>query len=1038
MSDLNEGLYDQLVTRRVRESLDRQATLGLKSLVEAIEENDHPDYLARHLIRQIKAALRGLPAEDRNRRQIDLANSLLDFVRDPADLIELDPVDLPGQVLRAIYRGADAPKPPSTPLSVTSLLMNALDEPRLGFELEREMATADRVFMVVSFIQWRGWQRLKSAFHELATRQVPIRLLTTTYIGATDFRAVEEISRLPNVELRISLDGRRRRLHAKSWLFQRDNGFSSIYVGSANLSGPALEDGIEWTVKLSEVEAPHIVERFRGAFDSLWCDEEFEEFRPDDEEFCRRVKLSLEYAKRGPGSRDSGPPVFFDLRPHPYQQATLDQLETERIDKGHFRNLVVAPTGTGKTLIAAFDYARQPFSGPRPRLLFLAHREELLRQARDRFRHVLRDESFGDLLGGGEEPSSYEHLFATIQSFRSRGLIESQGATHWEYVVLDEAHHVPAESYREIVASLRPRILLGLTATPERMDGESILPWFEDRIADEMRLWHAIERQYLVPFDYYGVHDGTDLTGLSWSRGSYAIGELEQRYLGNMRRANLIIREFCEFYGDWRLARGLGFCVSIAHAQFMAESFRQAGISALAITSESPDDERAQAATRLRNREVNVLFTVDLLNEGVDIPEADCVLFLRPTESSTVFLQQLGRGLRLDTGKTTCLVLDFIGNQRREFRFDQRFLALFGGTRQQVIRQIETGITRLPSNCYFRLDKESRKVVLENLKAQLQVSRARMVAELTALAGHLGRRPTLIEYLAETHYELSDVYKSSIGGWYALLNEGRFLEDPPTEADVLLSKRFQLLLHIDSTRRLRFYLDQLSARHVGLEPVPPLEQRMVQMLTFRLLQSEARQTDTDWDAGLVRLQQNNSARGELQELCDALLDLVKLHTDERPLLDGCPLFLHRQYTRDEVLVGLGLPNLVGARQTQTGRLWIEASNTEIFFVTLDKSEKTFSPSTRYEDFALSPTRFHWQSQSTTGENSPTGQRYSRQRENSASFLLFVRPKKGGSFMFLGPLRYVSHSGSRPMSIYWDLNFPMPAWFFELCASLRAA
>jgi hypothetical protein len=233
MSDLNEGLYDQLVTRRVRESLDRQATLGLKSLVEAIEENDHPDYLARHLIRQIKASLRGLPAEDRNRRQIDLANSLLDFVRDPADSIELDPVDVPGQVLRAIYRGADAPKPPSTPLSVTSLLMNALDEPRLGFELEREMATADRVFMVVSFIQWRGWQRLKSAFYELASRQVPIRLLTTTYIGATDFRAIEEISRLSNVELRISLDGRRRRLHAKSWLFQRDNGFSSIYVGSA-------------------------------------------------------------------------------------------------------------------------------------------------------------------------------------------------------------------------------------------------------------------------------------------------------------------------------------------------------------------------------------------------------------------------------------------------------------------------------------------------------------------------------------------------------------------------------------------------------------------------------------------------------------------------------------------------------------------------------------------------------------------------------------------------------------------------------------
>jgi superfamily II DNA or RNA helicase len=200
---------------------------------------------------------------------------------------------------------------------------------------------------------------------------------------------------------------------------------TGLECGAGNLSGPALEDGIEWTVKLSEVEAPHIVERFRGAFDSLWCDEEFEAFRPDDEAFSRRVKQSLEYARQGPGRRDSGLPVFFDLRPHPYQQATLDQLEAERIDRGYFRNLVVAPTGTGKTLVAAFDYNRQPFIGPRPRLLFLAHREELLRQARDRFRHVLRDESFGELLGGGEEPSSFDHLFATIQSFRSRGLLES-------------------------------------------------------------------------------------------------------------------------------------------------------------------------------------------------------------------------------------------------------------------------------------------------------------------------------------------------------------------------------------------------------------------------------------------------------------------------------------------------------------------------------------------------------------------------------------------------------------------------------------
>lgn len=210
------------------------------------------------------------------------------------------------------------------------------------------------------------------------------------------------------------------------------------------------------------------------------------------------------------------------------------------------------------------------------------------------------------------------------------------------------------------------------------------------------------------------------------------------------------------------------------------------------------------------------------------------------------------------------------------------------------------------------------------------------------------------------------------------------------------------------------------------------------MLLFRLLRKEVRQEDYDPCAALERLRTSSSVRQELRELTESLLDRVRLHSQEIPVVEDRPLFLHRQYMRDEVLVGLGMPELVGARHTQTGRLWIEAINTESFFVTLDKSEKAFSPSTRYEDFAVSREKFHWQSQSTTGEDSPTGRRYINQKQNGARFLLFVRPRKGDPFLFLGPLHYVSHTGSRPMSIYWDLEYPMPAWFFEICASLRAA
>jgi len=392
----------------------------------------------------------------------------------------------------------------------------------------------------------------------------------------------------------------------------------------------------------------------------------------------------------------------------------------------------------------------------------------------------------------------------------------------------------------------------------------------------------------------------------------------------------------------------------------------------------------------------------------------------------------------LDTGKTTCLVLDFIGNQRREFRFDQRFLALFGGTRQQITREIETGITRLPGNCYFRLDKESRKVVLQNLQARLQANRVRMAAEVRSLAEQLGRTPQLAEFLAESRYDLADVYKQSIGGWFALLREASFSDEVPTEADLILLKRFQLLLHIDSVSRLRLYLDQINQSASGLENLPVLQKRTIQMLTFRLLQASAREEGADWAAGMKLLQEGPIVRNEFEQLVLSLLDRVRMHSDEKPMLTDCPLFLHRQYTRDEILVGLGLPGMVGARHTQTGRFWIERSNLEVLFVTLDKSDKSFSPTTRYEDFAVSPTRFHWQSQSTTGENSPTGRRYVEQSGNGCTIMLFVRSTKDDAFVFLGPVRYVSHSGSRPMSIYWDLVYPMPAWFFEICASLRVA
>jgi superfamily II DNA or RNA helicase/HKD family nuclease len=1034
---MNEGIYDQLITKRVKQALDDLNSERVKVIQFGLEEADSPAYLARHLANQIKIALQSLPKEERKKRQIEFANDLLAKIsNNEPDLLEESILD-PAQILKAVHRPPAPPDFPEFPLATSSLIMNVKDEPRLGTELQRELRTADNVLMLVSFIQWRGWLRLKPAFQQLALERKNVRVLTTTYIGASDFSALKDMVSLPNVELRISLDGRRRRLHAKAWLFERTNGFSTAYVGSANVSGPALEDGIEWTVKLSEVETPHIVEKFRGAFDSLWADEEFQHFPADDAEFALRVEQSLQCAK-GSASTSALPMLFFDLKPHPYQQATLDQLTAERLDRAHCRNLVVAPTGTGKTFLAAFDYKRQDAPGGlRPRLLFLAHREELLTQARDAFRHVLRDESFGEILAGGQPVTSYDYLFSTIQSFKSRELWKSAPPDYWKFAVLDEAHHVTAQSYKEAVEYLRPEILLGLTATPERMDGESILPWFDNRIADEMRLWHAIERQHLAPFDYYGIHDGTDLTNITWSRGSYSVSELTKFYSGNNRRAQLVIKEFTTIYGDYTKARALGFCVSIEHAEFMAAAFAKAEIRAEAVTSNTPEEQRKTAITRLRNGQVTVLFTVDLFNEGVDIPELDCLLFLRPTESATVFLQQLGRGLRLSEKKLNCLVLDFIGNQNKEFRFDLRLSLLFGGTRKQTIEQLESGITALPGNCYFQLDKESQKLILARLKTQLSYSHGRILEELVRTANALRRTPTLAEFLKESQYELQDIYHKGDSSWSSLLAEAGLTPHLLTAEEAALTSRFHFLLHLDSVTRLRFYSTLVSGNAPPEILDSTLAERMALMLTFRLLQAKAERATDEW-AVLKQIKASPAVRDEFLQLTACLFDRIHTHSSEEPFRPDQPLYLHRSYQRDEILTAVGWKRLGSRSQMREGILRLPELNTEIFFVTLDKAEKHFSPTTRYEDFAISPTRFHWQSQSTTSDTSPTGQRYRDQQSNGCTFLLFVRANRDEPYVFLGPLKYLSHKGSRPMSIEWELRHPMPAWFFEICASLRAA
>ena len=502
-------------------------------------------------------------------------------------------------------------------------------------------------------------------------------------------------------------------------MFRRATRFDTAYVGSSNLSRAALLDGVEWNVRLSRIGTPSLLEKFRATFDTYWNDASFEAYDPDRDR-DRLDDALAEASGRSQHTRVTISLSGLEVRPYSYQSQMLEAIDVERTLHDRHRNLVVAATGTGKTVIAALDYRGLcPLDGrDRPSLLFVAHRREILEQSLRTYREVLADPNFGELYVGGARPERWKHVFASVQSLTSYG-VHHLPSDAFEVVVIDEFHHAEASTYRRLMDHLAPRELLGLTATPERADGTDVRSFFDGRIAAELRLWDALGADLLCPFHYFAVADGTDLRSIGWSRGRYDEASLSNVFTGNNARAAVVLSQLRDKVLDVGAMRALGFCVSVAHAEFMAQTFRDAGIPAQAVSGSTPIHAREQALQDLQDRRVNVLFAADLFNEGLDLPDVDTVLFLRPTESATVFLQQLGRGLRRTPSKAVLTVLDFVGHHRKEFRFDTKLRALTGHTRRGLRHEIERGFPFLPAGCQIVMDKQAQHLVLDNIRAQV-------------------------------------------------------------------------------------------------------------------------------------------------------------------------------------------------------------------------------------------------------------------------------------------------------------------------------
>lgn len=1030
MKGLEEGVYENLINKDLQDKIIYENEIGKVCKTIPIDKAESPSMLSEYLSQVIYNKLNDetLSTEER----FKIVNNILKDAGVPEEEYLANSENYLSAVLckEKAAELAITQKDLIRPLSGfrnSNLFTGGQSFLSLDSEINKDIVSADHICLIVSFLKLSGIRLLIDNLSKFcANNNHTLRIITTTYCGVTDAKAVQQLSELPNTEIKISYNTDIERLHAKSYIFIRNSGFHTAYIGSSNLSKSAHTDALEWNLRVTNIENPHIIRSAIATFEMYWNSPNFEDFRIGGIQ-----KFYDETQKNQIRSRKTT--VLQQYRLYPFQKAILDKLQAIREEAHSFHNLVVAATGTGKTVISAFDY--QYFkrnNSHNNRLLFIAHRKEILEKSLQTYRGVLGDANFGELWVGEYKPEDdLTHLFVSVQTVNSKFEIFSKlPADYYDYIVIDEAHHMAANSYQQIINYFKPKILLGLTATPERMDGISLLPDFDNHISAEIRLPKALNEGLLTPFQYLCISDNTDLRDETlWAGGKYIKSKLADK-LCDEGRLHIIYQALQRYIPDETTCKALCFCTNKKHADFMADGFKKLGLKAVSLTDETPRNERESLNHKLAEGEINYICTVDIYNEGVDIPEVDTVLFLRPTESLTIFLQQLGRGLRLSVGKSLLTVLDFVGQANRSYDFVSRFRALLTKPGTNVAEQIKKGFTLLPQGCYIHMEEKAQKYILENIQGAIY-NVPRLIKELQSYS----ICPTLEDFLEANGQDIGLIYRDN-HCWTSLKQKAGKCYYTPDANIKKFEKGMSNFLHINSFSYIRF-IKRLIADNFKYEIKNNTDETFYLMFYYTLFQDPIQKTSFNSIVEALKcFAQYSLFVEELKEIIEYRIEHIETKTFS--IGKGLPEALEQYgcYSREEIFIIFGQQTINKKMQGNVSGLFNFANiNTEIFFVTLNKSDKDFSPTTQYQDYLINDQIFHWQSQNTDC-HAKRGQRFVNQHSLGKKFILFVREDKYDGyrntcpFYCLGLIDYIRSYGDFPMNIEWKLQEPALPQFIK--------